>query len=242
MKANSNFKIYENDLIQTLLMIYPKISKLVYWPVNYVGFSTKVNKDELSYTDDIYQKRLALNYTLYESALNELLNLVSKRSSLIIPLTTPINLQNPPTKSCYGTLTGDANQEIDKLKKVITKKDYKEAYNLSKELSLFNPSNSQILYLHSQVSRKMHKFNEAHKYGAVAVAFDCANKRANPIYNEILKKLTKKYRFNYLDFHQLIQDQSLDNYVFIYDIYPQDVFIEKVVDLLAIKIKKRLKL
>lgn len=241
-KLNKNFQIFNNDYIKTLLLVFPYFSKLAYWPINYVKLDTKVNKNETIYTDQEYQSRMAVNYTLYKAALDELFNYAKKRNSLLIPITTPLNLRSPPMKSCYSTITKESRADLDKMKLLIEKKDFKSAYNLGKEITLLNPLNAQALFLYGQVLNKLNKFSESQKYNELAIAYDCQNPRGNPIYNVILRKTADKYKFKYLDFHQLLVDQSRSNFVFNDDIYPQDYYVEKIIDLLGIKIKKLLKL
>jgi len=121
-------------------------------------------------------------------------------------------------------------------------RDYKGAYTISKELALINPSHAQILHLHAMVSKKLNYFDQAQNHGEKAIAFDCGNKDGNPIFNVILKRLSKQYQYNYFDFHQLITDESQHNPTFLDDIYPQDVYFNKMINLISVKIKRRLKL
>lgn len=241
-KIQNNIALYENDYIKTALMIYPKLSRLIYWPLNYVNLNEKVNKDETEYPDHIFQIRTALNYKLYEYGLDEFFNLAKKRNSLLIPLTTPLNLKKFPKKSCYGSLSKDADADLERLKSLIKEKDFKAAYNLSQELSLLNPSNAQILYLHGQILFKLNKFSDAQKYNELSIAYDCNNKRGNPVYNAILRKIAKKHNISFLDYHQMLADESHDNFTFVDEIYPQDFYLEKIVNILSTKIKKRLRL
>ena len=165
-----------------------------------------------------------------------------KRNGLIIPLTTPINLSILPKKSCYGSYTDDAKEEVKNINALLLKKDYKAAYGIAHELALLNPSNATINFLYANVLHKLNRFNEAQKYAELAVAYDCQNMGANPVYNAILRKLSLKHGFDYLDFHKLLVDESQSNFVFLDETYPQDFYMEKVIDALAIRIKNRLKL
>ena len=241
-KITENFKLYQNDYIKTALMIAPTLSRVIYEPIKYVWLGEKIDKDETSYDDQEFQKRTAMHYTLYQEGIYQLFDYVKKRNALIIPLTTPINLKRSPRKSCYGSFTADAKTQVKSLIELIKSKDFKSAYNLSNELALTNPYNSKINYLHSKVLRKLNQFKKAQKYAELSHVYDCAHTGANPVYNSILKKASSKYRYEYLDFHQQLVDESQDNYVFLDETYPQDVFFEQIVDALAYKIKKRLKL
>ncbi len=238
----NNFELYQNDLIKSAMMVFPSLSRLIYTPVDYVHLNTKVDKDESQYSDPIFQLRMKAHYILYEAALDEFFKYIKKRNSLLIPITMPLNLDLAPSKSCYGSLTANADKELEELKTLIKEKDYKRAYNLAKDLALTNSTNADILYSYGQVLKKLNHFNQAKKYNELAMAYDCGNTRGNPIFNVILKRTAKRYNFDYFDFQQLLVDESRDNFVFLDDIYPQDVYMEKLVQGLAIKIKKRLKL
>jgi tetratricopeptide (TPR) repeat protein len=241
-RIQKNIELYKNDYIKTALMVLPELSKFIYWPSNYIELTAKVNKNVEKYSDNVYQLRTILNYRFYEYGLDEFFNMAKKRNSLIIPLTTPLNLKIPPKKSCYGSLSGNANEQLDRLKKLYLKKDFKAAFNLSNELALMNPSNAQILYLHGQVLFKLNKFSEAQKYNEFAIAYDCENNRGNPVYNAILRKIAKKHNISFLDYHQMLVDESANNYTFFDEVYPQDFYLEKIVDIISKKIKKRLRL
>ena len=120
--------------------------------------------------------------------------------------------------------------------------DFKNAFNLGKELVLTNPYHSKINYLYSRVLFKLNKYDEALKYGEFAKVYDCANYGANPVYNSILRSVATEARYEFLDFHTFLADESSSNFVFIEEIYPQDVYLKKIIDALARKIKKRLRL
>ncbi len=236
-----NFQLYENETLRTLLMIFPSISRLVYRPINKLQLTQQIKPDETEYTDPIYQKRQEINFKLYQAALEEFFTFTKKQNSLVIPVTTPINLKIPPNKSCYGSFSGDAT-EIQTLQSLVDKKDFKSAYQVSRQLVLLYPANAVIQYLYSQVLTKLNRHNEAQEHAQLAIAYDCHNDRPNPIYNVILKESAKNYKYNYLDFHQFLTDESINNPTFIDETYPQDFYMQSVIDKLASKIRKRLNL
>lgn len=241
-KINKNFSYLKDPRIHTALMIFPFLSRLLYHPIKYVQLNETLAKDQNNYDDTEYQKRQSVSFTLYQYGLEELFQYFKKRNSLIIPITTPINLSMPPNKSCYGSFTGNAKDELKKINEIANKEDYKLAYNLAKELALINPYNSKINYTYAQILKKLNYYKEAQEYGELARVYDCSNNGANPVYNAILKKQASKFGYQYLDFHQLLVDESTSNHVFLDETYPQDFYFEKIIDALARKIKLRLKL
>jgi hypothetical protein len=239
---DKNFELYNNDYIKSLIMIYPPISRLLYTPVKRKQLTGNVIKNEIEYKDLLTQKRLVTNYKLYETGLDELIKFTKRRGSFLIPMTTPLNLISVPKKSCYGSMTEDGTSDLKLLKDLLRKKDYKSALNTSKDLALIYSSNSQALYLHGLVSRKLNLKEQSQRYLELAIAYDCKNNRGNPVYNSILKKISNKYQIEYFDFHQLVVDESYKNYTFLDDVYPQDIYFTKAVDVLAYKLKNLLKL
>lgn len=237
-----NFSFYKNDYLKTAMMIWPSLSRFLYYPISYINLGPNITKDPIIYEDLDFQNRTSFQYTLYEEGLDELFQYISKNNALILSLTTPINLDIKPQKSCYGSVISNAKEDIEKVNKLINEQDYKAAFNVAEELVLLNPSNAMIHFQFSQILKKLNRFSLAQKHGELAKAYDCQNRGANPIYNVILKRLSTKYQYEFLDFHQLLVDESQFNYVFLDEIYPQDFYMEKVIDALALKIKKRLKL
>ena len=241
-KILNNFKLFENDYVKTALMVKPELSRFIYSVVPHKVFDEVITPDNKEYTDQQNQLRNIVNYKLFEATLNELFKYTRQSNSLLIPVISPINLAVEPRKSCYGSIDESAKASVEKLKGFMKGGDYKTAYNTSKELALIYSSNAQIQYLHAQVSNKLNLRDEAQKYYELAASFDCENWRGNPIYNSIVKRVTNKYAGTYLDFHQMLYDESSQNITFVDDIYPQDLYYEQLVHILSIKLKKILKL
>lgn len=239
---SSNFKLYNNDYIKSALMLLPSLSRFIYKPVNKVQLTGNTLKDETKYSEVIKQKRDIINYQLYEAGMQEMVSFTKKRGSFLIPLTTPLNLNTIPHKSCSASMGNDAKEDLRKLKNLLKKKDYKAALNSSKDLALIYSSNAQVQYLHGLVSRKLNLREKAQKHLELSIAYDCGNHKGSPVYNAILKKVTSKHNIEYFDFHQFLVDQSYENYTFLDDIYPQDLYFEKTIDVLAHKLKVLLKL
>ena len=237
-----NLSLYKKDLVRSLLMFVPEFSQFIYKPIDRHILTQQIEKNSEKYEDNIFQKRQMTFYKFYEMALNEIISYAKKRGSVLIPITTPVNLLKSPKKSCYASLSTEGVKDLIAIKKLLKKKDYKSALNLSKDLALLNSSNAQALFIYGLVAKKMNLKAESQKYLERAHSYDCKNTKANPIYNAILKKKAREHDLEYFDFHQFLVDESYSNTTFIDDIYPQDFYMEKTVDLLAIKIKKLLKL
>ena len=237
-----NLKLYQNEYIRSAIMVYPDLAKLIYFPVDFIELSERIIVDKKEYTDPQLQTRRMIQYKLFEFAFEDLIKFTKKNNSLLIPLTTPLNLKVKAKKSCYGSLSTDAKKEVEDIKTLIGKKDFKSAYNLSKNLALLNSNNAQILHLHSLVSFKLNRFKEYQKFGEMSLAMDCGQRPGSPVYNSIIKNMSKRHEVVFFDYHQLLTDESKGNFVFLDETYPQDFYVEKLIDILAEQIKRRLRL
>ena len=217
-----NIKLYKNINLQSLFLVFPEAARFFYTPTYPISINGQVQKNTEDYPDNLIQKRELIHYDLYKFALQRLFHYTKQNNSFIIPITTPINLAKPPKKSCYGSLNKDSREEVIKLKSLIKTNDYKGAFELSNELALLNPYNAEILFLHSNVLKKLGRIKEFQKNAEIAKAMDCTLHKPNPIYNEILKREANNFEINTFDFHQLLVDESQSNFVFKDRIYPQD--------------------
>jgi hypothetical protein len=237
-----NMTFYNHPLIQSFLMAAPVLSRLIYFPVSTVKLTNKVTKSTTEISDSIFQKIMGLKFKLYEASISELFKYSIKNSSFIIPITTPLNLKRKPSKSCYGSLDPTTKADLKNLKTKLKKRDFKGAYNLSHEMALINSTHASSLFLHGYTSLKLNKFKESQNYFEQSMAFDCKNFTGNPVFNEILKKQASLNGIQYLDFHQYLVDQSYSNHTFFNDNMPQNFYMEKLTDMLALRIKTLLKL
>lgn len=238
----SNLKLYSDPEIKSLIMALPLASRLIYSPIERVKLGSEIKEAKTDLPDHVLQRKLALSYSLFEAQINEFFNFLMKRNSLLIPITTPLNLMKKPGADCYGSLNKTTVKDLEEVKKKVQNRDFKGAYNLSHELALINQSHATSLFLHGFISFRLNRFQESQKYLERAIALDCSAPRGNPIYNNIMKKAARANGFQYLDFHQYLVDQSQINHTFIDDVYPQDFYMEKLTDMLSIRIKTLLKL
>jgi tetratricopeptide (TPR) repeat protein len=240
-----NLKLYYNPLIQSVLMMEPRFSRFIYSPVKYSYLSEKIIPDN-NFTKDkdhLYQKRMEVNFKLYEAMLNDFFKYTLKANSVVIPITTALNLKIKPKKSCYGSFDQSTHEDYKKVISLLKQNDFKAAYTLSRELVLINANHASTQYLHAVASERINKFSEAQKHYELAMAYDCGiPDKGSPIYNAILRSSAKKNGLAYLDFHQYLTDQSKTNHIFMDELYPQDFYLDKLTDMLALRIKKLLKL
>lgn len=241
-RINHNFNKYNNSLTKTLIMIFPSLSRLIYKPLDYQYLTNKIEKDTNTYTDSTIQKRNMIQFQLYKEQVNELFDYAKDYGSYLIAVTQPLNLETPPKKSCSESFPVNLNVKYDQVVSLIKSQDYKAAYGISKELTLMAQNNAKILYIHGKIAKKLGKLKEAAKYIKLSSAYDCNLWRGNVVYNSILKKVAREKEIALFDFQKLIESEWNRNITFIDDVYPQNIYYEKLSIALAARLKKLLKL
>lgn len=241
-KILKNISLFENDSIQTLLMIFPVLSRFIYQKVALKALGPVIQIDQSQYADDIFQKRNEIEFKLYEYHLNELFSYVREHNSMIFAISSPINLDVPPKKSCNYTIDNSSKEKLQQALELVKERDFKSAYNITKELTLIAPSNAQVQFVHGKICKKLGKNKEAIKHLRYSVAFDCKNWRVTPVYNAILKKVAKEQEVLFYNFDRFVQDNWRKNITFEDETFAQSYYMNKMLSTIAIKIKKILKL
>jgi hypothetical protein len=241
-RINLNFEKYNDSILRTLIMIFPSLSRLIYRPIDYQKLTNKIEEDTNNYTDTTIQKRNIILFQLYEEHLNELFDYTKDYGSYLIAVTQPLNLESLPKKSCSESFPDTLNDKYEQIVNLIKEKDYKAAYGLSKELTLIAGNNAKLLYIHGKIAKNLGKTKEAAKYLKLSSAFDCNLWRGNIVYNSILKKVARNNEISVFDFQKLIESEWTQNITFMDDIYPQNIYYEKLSIALAARLKKLLKL
>ncbi len=240
-----NLNIYEEPKFQTLMMIYPPLSRFLYHPIQQIPlkketireFSNKMNDDERLLANELFFK-------FYELELMELISLAKENNSVLFIITPPINLNVTPQNTCDQDkkLNEEAASALLTIANTIKNDDLKSAYTQGLDLVQKFPAHAGALFTMGQILKKMNRLEEAQKYLTLAAAYDCNLWRASPVTRAIQLKLAQKHNVYVFDFHQMLFQESFENQTFIDDIYPQDFYYSKLVDVFAIKLKKILRL
>jgi hypothetical protein len=122
-----NFEVFDNIYFQTALTIWPKLSKYIYTPLNYVELKKEIITDTKEYTIPQTLKRNIFTYKLFERETKELFTYVKEKNSYLIALTTPVNLEIPPKNRCSYKLDPLSEKSYQKMLKHIKTKDFKQA-------------------------------------------------------------------------------------------------------------------
>jgi hypothetical protein len=237
----TNFKYFENTLIQSLLMIYPVLSKFIYIPIDHVTLGP-VLADTNRYTHLEVQKRRQLSFKIYENELDEIFRYIKDHNAYLFALTSPLNIELKPKDPCNKSLDETMSVILKDIESLALAKDFKGAYQSSRDLSLMANTNSNVLYLHGQIAKSLNKKREAKKNMEMAIVYDCAQDRGSPIFNAIIKKKALKYAVTVFDLQRFISRNLGTNPLFIDEKTVQSLYLEQLTTALASRIKILLKM
>lgn len=240
-KISQNFKRFKNDKLETLMVLYPWISRLVYEPVKKVVLQDGQQPRE-EITEEGYLKSLETELMLFEEHLIQLVSLSKDRNSLLILTTTPINLDIAPKKVCDFTSTREIDNAIEELRNLLKENNPKTAYAKSSKLIKQYSANPLLFYIHGQISKRLGLIDEGRKSLLKASAFDCNPWRATEVYNSMIRKIANEHQVLLFDFAKMVEKDWGTHATFFDEIHPQHLYYEKAVEQLGLVIKNILKL
>jgi hypothetical protein len=240
-KIRENLDRYHNEVIETFLILYPWLSRIVYEPVKKVQLPEKpAVMENISQKD--YLARLETELLLFEQQLIQMVEMSKNRNSLLILTTTPINLDIPPKETCEFSSNLEIEKKILELREYLRKNDLKSAYQESSEAKRRYLGNARLLYIHGQISRRLGKLDEGRKVLLEASAYDCIPWRASAVHNSIIRKVARDHQVLLFDFALLVEKDWVQNITFFDEIHPQNLYYEKAMSQLGQVIRKILKL
>ncbi len=236
-----NFALYKDDRIETALILYPWLSRLVYEP------HSRIKLEEtpsllVDVPESDYLARLETELLLFEQQLIQLVNLSKDRNSLLILTTTPLNLDIAPRKVCEFTSTIDMEKDLSDINEELSANNPKAAYARSSKLIELYAGNAQLFFTHGQISYRLGLVDEAKKAMLQATAFDCEPWRATEVYNSIIRKVARNHQVILFDFSKLLENEWNKNTTFFDELYPQNLYYDKGMKQLGLVIKQILKL
>lgn len=240
-KIVKNFKLYEDERIETALILYPWLSRVVYEPVKRTALEEVPDLAE-EVPENEYLRRLETELLLYEKQLVQLVDLSKDRNSLLILSTTPINLDIEPKRVCGFTSNLEIEKEILGLEEVLQTKNFKAAYTRSSKLVTQYSGNAKLFYLHGLSAKGLGKIDEARKAMLEASAFDCSPWRSSEVFNSIIRKVAREKQVLLFDYAKLVDKNWTNGATFFDEIYPQNLYYERGTNQLGLVIKNILKL
>ena len=236
-----NFSLYQDERVETALILYPWLSRIIYEPQERVLLDEKpalINE----VTEEDYMARLETELLLFEQQLVQLVNLSKDRNTLLILTTTPINLDIAPKKVCEFTSTLEIDQEIARLNELLAAEDPKSAYAASSRLVGEFKGNAQLFYTHGLITKRLGYNDEAKNAFLQATAFECDPWRATAVYNSIIRKVASNHQVILFDFSKLLENEWGNNVTFFDELYPQNLYYDYGMKQLGLVIKQILKL
>lgn len=236
-----NIKLFNDDRIESLIMLYPVLSRFIYEPIKRMKLpESPVLTQHI--TEEEYLSKLDTEILLYEQQLIQLANLAKDRGSLLIMTTTPINLDIAPKKVCSFTSNLEIDKEIFELRELLNNNDPKSAYQKSSKAITLHAANAGLFYLHGQVAKRLGYIDESKNALLQASAFDCEPWRATEVFNSIIRKVAKEQNIILFDFARFVEKDYSANTTFFDEIYPQNLYYERATQQLGLVIKRILKL
>ena len=236
-----NFALYKDDRIETALILYPWLSRLIYEP------HSRIKLEEtpsllVDVPEKDYLARLETELLLFEQQLIQLVNLSKDRNTLLILSTTPMNLDIAPRKVCEFTSTIDLEKDWSDINDDLTANNPKAAYAKSSKLIEMNAGNAQLFFTHGQISYRLGLIDEAKRSMLQATAFDCEPWRVTEVYNSIIRKVARNHQVILFDFSKLLENEWNKNTTFFDELYPQNLYYDRGMKQLGLVLKQILKL
>lgn len=241
-RIKTNFERFSDERLQTLIILYPWLSRIIYEPVKKISLQSSPELRDSPLSEKEYLSKLDTELLLFREQLQELVKMSKDRNALLILTTTPINLDIAPKKTCSISTNIEIEKEILELKDLLRKNNPKAAYVLSSKMVTKHIGNAQVKYLHGQISRRMGNLNEAIPHLLDSTAFDCLPWRSTHLQNNIIRSVASDNQVILFDFAQLLDRDYSKNKTFVDEIYPQNLYYELGMEQLGILIKNILKI
>lgn len=237
-----NFERYEDVKFQSLIMTTPILSRLIYTPIRRTLLGKDPIKDSTSYTAEGYQLLAELNFKLFTSEVQDLINWAKENKTQLILNTTPINLETLPHQVCENTTTENLKTYQEEIMSRIAKDDLKATLAELKELNQKIIGNALNFHLLGSVYLKMGQLSKAREEYIKAAAYDCSPWRTNPIHNIIIEKAAIQSNVRIVDFDRVVNQNLGQDVTFLSELYPQHIYYQQYVNLLSHKIMEILKI
>ena len=193
-KVKSNFDLFNDQNIKSLVMLSKYLGQLIYQPIEtvYLGDTPisqrasliKLAKGNGSRAQIYYE----LHYLIFKNIFSELVNLIKFKGSSIISLTTPVKVTNPPKYVCDNSVSQSIIDYQVSLQKALEKKQVKKYFSLARSLTQASVGNSKSFYIFARFNEFLGRTKNALYNYRLAHVFDCLQEQSNYILNQTIKK------------------------------------------------------
>ncbi|MFX3675675.1 MAG: hypothetical protein ACN6I6_01435 [bacterium] len=221
-----NKEIQSQEVLSSLLMAWPTVSRVLYEPYNYFKFNLATPpQDKIKIGPGPGKlEQMEMLFQIFEWELEEFVRISKASSSKLIFITNPINLDIPPLASCSYSEDPSIRSALAQQAEMIKSGKSKEAFDNLKVLSEKSVANAKALYLYAKAAEAMGKITEAKKALIKAASVDCGTWRGSPIFNEIIKKVADRNGIPLVDYDGQLNAMYGQNVLFFDEINPQNVF------------------
>lgn len=238
-----NMKIYQSDFWQSVMMLAPALSRLIYQPYHYVRLDSQPKADKKSYPPAHKQLQIEMGYNLFNWELEELIALVKEKNSTLIMITPPINLNVPPQNVCSNSSTVRIREEQQEIEKLLAENP-KEALESAAFLANVTVGNARSFYLLGKAYQKNGSLTKAKGMYYRAGALDCSTWRNSIVINKTILEKGSQSDIPVIDFNQMVNKgfTGSSKHLFKDQIYPREKFYRKLFTELDVPVRKVLKL
>ncbi len=156
----------------------------------------------------IYPKYKEALLKIYSLELKNLISLAQEKNIELVFITSVLNYKKSLAQSCVETHPNDY-KFLKRMKKYSSEGNFNKAYQFSKNLSLKDKFNTNILYQHALISEHLGKKNEALKSFKAISNFNCDYIYPDNNFNQVLRKVAQAYNIKILDLEKTIEQSYL---------------------------------
>lgn len=241
-KIVRNINLSRDDSKMSMMLTFPLLSRLFYEPIQYVNIGLIPKEHDSSELSDLkIQQILKLHYSLYRQELADFFKYFKEKDAKVWVVTQALNIEKPPLKSCDGHKYVQHIPKREAIRKLLKENKYKEANRAALALTSQTLSHADDYYLLGQSYLKSGRFSAAKRAFYQALMFDCSLKTGTPIHLKMLMEEAEKRKYLVIDFNRLVTDELGRNKLFFDETTPQDIYYEKLIELLVEEFKKFLK-
>lgn len=225
-----NFGVFTNTFKVSMILIFPYLSKFLYHPTKFYILPEEPVQDERKYNGIQAQVRNELSFKFFQLEFQEMVKYINEKGSSLIVITPPIKRDTQPHIVCDNAKTEDIELFQNKMQNLIELNKYIEAIPLLEELAEKTVANSRSYYLLGKALFMAGKIKDARDAFEKGHSFDCDPINGHIAYNIIIRGIYKQNRnFKLFDFDRQLNNLFGREAVFYSDLYPQDLYYQKLV-------------
>ncbi|EQC44915.1 hypothetical protein [Bacteriovorax sp. Seq25_V] len=236
-----NFKRYQDDYLNTLMIISPATSRLIYKKDEIKILNKEIIPFQF-HGDLWYQRVSEATYFIYQDYLRDLIDLIQEKKAISLIITPPVNLQAEVKKACDNSVLDEITISQNEIKVLMDENKYKDAYRQIVALDKTAIGNARTKYLRGKAEFELGMFKEAKETLTLSKALECSPPRASVIINSIQKKIAQEKNVDIIKFDEIINSNFGKDVLFIDSEKPQFIYWEKLVNRLTIKLRGLLEL